>query len=183
MIILKRKIIGIVAAICILVITAVIFINNIKPSSTAEDIEVEGILQLNKTGEINYKDYILNINMIKKKDCQVIVYPYFIGIGTITFNEKEKDGYYLPGSIGSDGVTEPVAINELKNKCIIDRADDFSLTGFWFPNTAGQYKARLYLDRLDNVSEIRDPYLVCVGIENKYGKQFTWTKLVPITIE
>lgn len=96
MIILKRKTIGIVAAICILVITAVIFINNIKPSSTAEDIEVEGFLQLNKTGEINYKDYMLNINMIKKKDCQVIVYPYLKELERSPSMKKKRMVFIYP---------------------------------------------------------------------------------------
>ncbi len=114
-------IIGITTIIFIFTIVVAVDIskNYIKPSSTEKDIVVEGVLQPNKTGFCDYKEYMLNIKMIKNKDCHIIIYPYIEGFGDITFSEKDKVGYYLPGSIGSDGITEPIAISELKKVNII----------------------------------------------------------------
>ncbi len=174
---MKKVIIGIAA------IAVVISKNYIKHSSTENDIVVEGVLQPNKTGVCGYKEYMLNINMTKNKDCHVIIYPYIKGLGDITFSEKDKVGYYLPSSIGSDGITEPIAINELKNVNIIDNASNVSLTGFWFPDSIGKYKARAYLGKIDNFKEIKNPLLICVCTEKKFGKLLTWSKVVPITVK
>ena len=182
---MKKVIIGIAAIsiIFIFIIVAVVISKNFKPSSTENDIVVEGVLQPNKTGVCDYKEYMLNIKMIKNKDCHVIIYPYIKGLGDITFSEKDKVGYYLPSSIGSDGITEPIAINELKNKNIIENESNVSLTGFWFPDSVGNYKARAYLGKSENFKEIKDPLLVCVYTEKKYGKLLTWSKVVPITVK
>ncbi len=185
MIKLKKVLIGIaaIAIICILIIVAVVIPKNyIKPSSTENDIVVEGVLQPNKTGVCDYKEYMLNIKMVKNKDCHVIIYPYIKGLGDITFSEKDKVGYYLPDSIGSDGITEPIAINKLKNINIIENESNVSLAGFWFQDSAGKYKARAYLGKTDNFTEIKNPLMVCVYTEKKFGKLLTWAKVVPITV-
>ena len=130
----------------------------------------------------NYKEYLLSIKMTKNKDCQIAVYPYIDGLGQMSFSEKDKEDYYVPGSVGSDGVTEPIAIKELKKKNIIETGKDVSLIGFWFPDKAEQYKARVYLGKLVNFNAVKHPILVYVYTEKKFGKELTWAKIVPVII-
>ena len=162
---------------------AVVAYNNVKPSATKGDIAAEAALKINDTTNNTYKEYVMDINFTKNKDCSVAVYPYIDGLGMPTFSAQEKEGYFIPGAIGSDGVTEPIAITELKNNNLIDAGKDVSLVGFWFPYEAGQYKARVYLDKFDNFLAIKNPVLVCVYLEEKYGRQLTWTKVVPVTFK
>lgn len=180
---MKNRFVWIIAILSIIIIAVAIFILGAKPSATDKDIEIEAVLQLNNTGICDYKEYALSINMIKNKDSNIIIYPYIMGLGQISFSEKGKDDYYLPGSVGSDGITERIAINRLKSENIIQNETDISLIGFWFPDNVGQYKTRLYLSKLDSFTEIKNPVLVCVYIEEKYGKQLTWSKIVPITMK
>lgn len=175
----KASLIAIVFLVAIIIVAC----SNIQPSATKEDITVEASLQINNTTNNTHKEYLIDINIIKKKDSHVIIYPYIDGLGMMTYSTKEKEGYFIPGSIGSDPVTESVAITELKNNNLIEEGEDVSLVGFWFPDEAGEYKARIYLDKLDSFKEIKDPVLVCVYREEKYGKELTWAKIVPITFK
>ena len=156
---------------------------NIKPTATKEDITVEATLQINDTTNNKHKEYLVDINITKNKRSHVIIYPYIDGLGMITFSTNEKEGYFVPGSVGSDGVTETMAITELKNNNLINSGKDVSLIGFWFPNEAGQYKARIYLDKFDSFKAIKNPVLVCVYKEEKYGKDLTWSKSIPVIFE
>lgn len=179
---LKKCIIGIIIIVSLVAIVIVAY-SNIKPLATKEDITVEATLQINDTTNNTYKEYLMDINIIKNKEGHVAIYPYIDGLGMMTFNTQEKEGYFIPGSIGSDGVTEPIAINELKNNNLIYDEKDVSLVGFWFPDEAGQYKARIYLDKFDSFESIKDPVLVCVYIDEKFGRKLTWAKIVPVTFK
>lgn len=156
---------------------------NIKPTATKEDIAIEAALQINDTANNEHKEYLVDINITKNKDGHVIIYPYIDGLGMMTFITNEKEGYFVPGSIGSDGVTKAIATTELKNNDLINSGNDISLIGFWFPDEAGKYKARIYLDKFDSFKAIKNPVLVCVYKEEKYGKDLTWSKIIPITFE
>lgn len=177
-----KYLIGIII-ITIIISTIVISYKSIKPSATQSDIVVQGILQPNNTGTNNYKEYLLSVNITKKKNCHIMIYPYVEGLANISFSEKEEEGYYNPGAVGSDGVTEPIARNELKSNNIVVTNNEISLIGFWVPDEAGQYKEKIYLDRLDTFKEIRNPVLICVYTEKKYGKELTWSKIVPLTVQ
>jgi len=177
----KRYRMGIIISLILLAMFLMVGYSNIKPSATQEDISVEATLQINDTANNTYDEYLVDISIIKKRDSQVVIYPYVEGLGAMTFNSDEKEEYFRPGAIGSDGVTEPIAITELKNSNLIDEGNDVSLIGFWFPDEEGQYKARIYLDKFDDFKEIKNPALVCVYIEEKYGKKLTWSKVVPVT--
>ena len=162
----------------ILISIVSIWYKNIKPSANQNDIVVEAILEPNNTDINDYDEYLLNIKMTKNKNCQVVVYPYIEGLGNMNFSKGD-----LQGGIGSDGVTELIAITELKNNNFIDNRKDISLCGFWFPYEIGEYKSKIYLDKLDTFKNIKNPVLVCVNTEKKYGKELTWSKVVPITIK
>jgi hypothetical protein len=177
-----KYLIGIII-VAIIISTIVISYKSIKPSASQRDIVVQGTLQLNNTGSNNYKEYLLSVNITKNKDCHIMMYPYVEGLANISFNEKEEEGYYNPGTVGSDGVTEPIARNELKSNNIAVTSNEISLIGFWVPYEMGQYKAKIYLDKLDTFKGIRNPVLVCVYTEKKYGKKLTWSKVVPLTIQ
>ena len=179
----NRYRIGIIIAVVLLAIMLIVEYSKIKPSATKEDITVEATLQINDTTNNTYDEYLVDISIIKNRDSHVIVYPYVDGLGAMAFSTEEKEEYFRPGSIGSDGITEPIAISELKNNNLIDEGKDVSLVGFWFPDEAGQYEARIYLDKLDDFKEIKKPVLVCVYKEEKYGKELTWSKVVPVTFE
>lgn len=176
-----NSIIGIMI-ILIIVLIVIIWYKNIKPSVTDRNITVNAVLELNNTDVNDYKEYLLSISMTKHKDCNIAVYPYIDGLGQMAFSEKDKEEYYVPGSVGSHGVSETIAIKELKKKNIIDNGKDVSLIGFWFPDNAGLYKARVYLSKLDNFKAVKNPVLVCVYSEKKYGKELAWAKTVPIII-
>lgn len=163
-----------------LVLTAFAGYKSMKPSVNEKDIAVEAILARNNTGVTNDKEYVLDISMNKNKDCQIIVYPYIEGLGAMAFNNVDDRLYYVPNNIGYDGLTEPVAVDELKKEGAVETGKDISLYGFWFPYNAGQYKTRVYLDETDSFKEVKNPVLVCVYTEEKLGKQFTWAKTVPI---
>jgi hypothetical protein len=185
---LKNKIKYLIVKIIIGVIvisTVFIWYKSIKSSVIQSDIVVEAVLELNNTEMNSYDEYLLNIKITKNKNCQVAVYPYIEGLGNMNFSKGDIEEYYLPGSIGSDGVTEPIAINELKNNNLIENLKDVSLTlgGFRFPYEAGHYKSKIYLDKLDTFIKVKNPVLVCVYTEKKYGKKLTWSKVVSITIK
>lgn len=179
---LKKCMIGILIVVSVVAI-AIVAYNNIKPSAKKDDITVEATLQINDTTNNTHKEYLMDINIVKNKDSNVAIYPYIDGLGIMTFSSQEKDGYFVPGSIGSDGVTESIAKMELKNNKLIYDGSDVSLVGFWFPDEAGKYKARIYLDKLDDSQSIKNPVLVCVYLEEKYGKELTWSKIVPVTFK
>ena len=103
---------------------------------------------------------------------QVAVYPYIEGLGNMNFSKDDIEEYYLPGSIGCDGVTEPIAINELKNNNLIENVKDVSLTlgGFWFPYEAEEYKSKIYLDKLNTFIKVKNPVLVCVYTEKNMAR-------------
>lgn len=162
----------------ILIPTVSIWYKNIKPSANQSDIAIEAMLELNNTDINNYDEYLLNIKMTKNKNCRVAVYPYIEGLGNMNFSKGD-----LQGGIGSDGVTEPIAITELKNNNLIDNRKNVSLIGFWFPYEIGEYKSKIYLDKFDTFKNIKNPVLVCVYTEKKYGKNLSWSKVVPITIK
>jgi hypothetical protein len=176
----KKSIIGVIVVVFFVAIVIVAY-SNIKQSVTKEDITVEAILQINNTTHNEHKEYLMDINIIKNKDSHISIYPYIEGLGMMTFSDQEEEGYFVPGSIGSDGITEPTAITELRNNNLIYDAKDVSLVGFWFPDEAGQYKARIYLDKFDSFKEIKNPVLVCVYLEEKYGRKLMWSKIVPVT--
>ncbi|SFP74369.1 hypothetical protein [Caldicoprobacter faecalis] len=115
-------------AIVFLVAIIIVVYSNIQPSATKEDITVEASLQINNITNNTHKEYLIDI--IKKKDNHVIIYPYIDGLGMMTYSTKEKEGYFIPGSSGSDPVTESVAITELKNNNLIEEGEDVSLVGF-----------------------------------------------------
>lgn len=167
----------------LLAILLIVGYSNIKPSATKKDITVEATLKINDSTNNTHDEYLVDINIIKDRDSHVVVYPFIDGLGAMAFSTEEKEEFFVPGSIGSDGVTEAIAIAELKNKNLINKGEDVSLVGFWFPDEAGQYKARVYLDKLGDFKEINDPFLVCVYKEQKYGKELTWSKVVPVTFE
>ena len=172
------------AIISVIIIVAVgIWHKSLKPSAIHSDIEVEAILELNNTDINNYNEYVLYIKMTKNKDCNVAIYPYVEGTGNMNFGNVDMKEYYIPGSIGSDGVTEAIAITDLENNNLIDIGEDISLYGFCFPDKAGEYKTKTYLDKFDIFKKIKNPVLVCVYTENKYGKELTWSKIVPIIIK
>lgn len=167
----------------IVISTVVILYKSIKPSAIQSDIVVEAILELNNTDMNNYDEYELNIKMTKSKNCQIAVYPYIKGLGNMNFSKGDNEEYFLPGSIGSDGVTEQIAITELKNNNFIEKIEDVSLYGFWFPYEVGEYKSKIFLDKFDTFKKINNPVLVCVYAEKRYGKELTWSKVVPIAIK
>lgn len=155
---------------------------NLKPSVSIEDIKVDATLQRNETNAYPHKEYIIDINMIKNKDCNVIIYPYIQGLGMMTYNLNEQEDYFIPSSIGSDGVTVNLATSELRKLNLIQDKDELSLIGFWFPEKEGSYKSRVYLEMLDDFNKINNPVLVCVYLEEKLGKQLTWAKVYPINL-
>jgi hypothetical protein len=179
----KTKYLIEVIVVIILVFIVIIAYKNIEPSVTENDIMIEATLRLNDTDNIVYKEYLLDTNITKNKNCNVIIYPYIEDIGAITYNKKEGDGYVILDSIGSDGITDAIALKEIKNTNLVNAGDDISLVGFWVPEEVGQYKVRTYFGKLDNFQEIINPVLVCVFREEKFGKELTWSKLIPITIK
>lgn len=166
-----------------LIVIAIVAYDNIKSSATKEDVTIEATVQINDTSNNTHKEYLIDININKTKNSNLAIYPYIEGLGIMTFSSNEKEGYFIPGSIGSDGVTEAIAISELRNNNLIYEGNDISLVGFWFPYEEGQYKARIYLDKFDDFEEIKNPVLVCVYLEKKYGKELTWSKIVPVTFK
>jgi hypothetical protein len=177
----KRTRVILVIIICFVIVLGLLY-QNMEPSAIAEDIKVDATLQINDTTENTHKEYLMDINIIKSKDCHVIIYPYSQSIGVMTYSTNEKEGYFIPGSIGSDGITERVARTELRKNNFIQDNDEVSFVGFCFPDEAGTYKARIYLDKFDDFSELDNPVLVCVYIEEKFGKQLTWAKVVPVNL-
>jgi hypothetical protein len=174
-----------IGIIIIMFLVAAVFIKyrNIEPSAIEKDIIVEATLQLNKTDKNKHKEYLLDINIIKNIESHVIIYPYLEGLGMITYSSEEKEGYFIPSSIGSDNITKRTAVKELRNKNLVGAEDDIELTGFWLPDEAGQYKAQVYLDKLDNFQEIKNPVLACVYRDEILGRELTWSKIIPITIK
>lgn len=112
----QKYLFRVIAIIIIFISIVVLSYYNIKPSASQKDIIVQGVLELNKTGVNSYKEYLLSINMTKNKDSNIAIYPYIEGLGLMAFSEEDRGEFYLPGSVGSGGVTEPIAIKELQRK-------------------------------------------------------------------
>lgn len=182
----KNKVI-IIASIIVSVLLGVlvnIAYNNIKPSAIEEDIKIEATIKINDTSIHLHKDYIIDVTIEKNKESYVFVYPYMDGLGSITYSpEDEKQGYFVPGSIGGSGMIQSIVIDELKENNLIDDTTDLSVVGLSFPKEEENIKARLYINKLDSFEEMKNPVLVCVYSEKKFGKVLSWSKIVPVTVE
>lgn len=177
-----KAFIGTLIIAIVIIVTAILWYKNIKPSVTADDILVESTLEPN-TSDINGdKEYLLRIKMTRNEGSNIAIYPYIEGLSHMSFSKRDE-GYFIPGAIGSDGSTEAAAINELKSKNLFHNVEEVSLAGFYFPEKAGKYESKIYLDKLKGASDIENPALVCVYTEKKFGKKLTWTKILPITIK
>lgn len=174
-----NKKILLIGSIIIIIIVSISGIQKltIKPSMTEKDILLETYLEVN---DINvHKEYILNLNM-DKKEGYVMVYPYIKGLSNIAFGNEGYGRDYISGFVGSDGVTEKIAKEELVSRGIIYIDNNINLVGFSFPNEAGQYKTKIYFDQLESFEEVENPVVICVYKEETLGKIITWSKVIPI---
>jgi hypothetical protein len=125
-------------------------------------------------------EYVLTVEIEKNEDCHVILYPYVLGMGDLSYFISENDTFYIPDSIGSDSNTEQIASNLLKREGLMSDLQSSNLVGFWFPEEKGLYKSRIYFNEEPWFDSIQSPKIVVVYYEERDNLIFTWTKLVDI---
>ncbi len=167
---MKRVIRVILAVIVVVLLFGVaykIIDYNLRASSTEEDISIQTILRKNDSGKYVDCDYILDVSITKKKDANIVFYPYIEDESRFTYSEEEDSSFYITGSIGSDEEAEGL----------------YSLIGFGFPDEKGTYTSRFYVNTDKELESLQEPYLACVYLEQKLWKQITWTTIIPISVQ
>lgn len=150
---------------------------NLNPTFTEDDLIIEqGRLELNESGHATHKEYVMELTFIKKKEGHTMIYPYSRDLNVMTFSKEDK-GYYLPSSIGSDGQTENMALDELRKYGLLENNE--SLVGLWLPDEAGTYNVRLYFNGPIK-EKVEVPKLITVSVEERFGKDLSWVKLLDI---
>lgn len=62
---------------------------NLRASSTEEDISVQATLKKNNSDKYVDCDYILDVSITKKKDANIMIYPYIEDKTRFTYSEDE----------------------------------------------------------------------------------------------
>ena len=130
-----------------------------------EDIKIEATLKENESENMQDKGYILEVVIDQKKDSQNMIYPYLEGLGNMSFDRKEEEGYFIPSSIGTHGNDVAMIIKTLEENNIIEKNKGFtssSFIGFGVPKSAGNYKLKMYFDEVDNFNASEKMYLIYV---------------------
>lgn len=156
---------------------------NLRASATEKDISIQATLKKNDTDKYVDCDYILDVSITKNKDANIMIYPYIEDKTRFTYSEEEDSSFYIPGCVGSDGITSSLAQNELMNYINDEDEGLYSLIGFGFPDEKGTYKSRFYVNLDRQLESLQDPYLACVYLEKKLWKQITWTSVIPISVQ
>ena len=178
--------------IALAIIIAILFIS-LMPSISPDDIIISGIIKEDSNIGIKYeafqgKTYYVEvyIDSINKKPLISetyfsFIYPCINDNYSLTWLNKEqiidKDNLVL----GNDIRTSNLALKKLINSNIsvdsksFEEARAFAYKGNKFP-----IKLKAILD--DN-SNINRAYLVFCHYERKWGKDLSWTKLIPIHVE
>ena len=122
------------------------------------------------------------------------IYPYIEGFTMAAWDFYKginangetigSEGYYF----GSDGRTQQIAANKLKEAGIIterDRQQDLSIggtDGFTYIGEKFPTKVRLYLTPVDKELTSKKAFLVYSHYESRWGKDLSWAKIVPLKV-
>lgn len=158
-----------------------------KNEATPEDIHIEASLKRNLNPNMDHKDYMLEVYIDKKKYSQHMVYPYMPGLHFMSFDAKEDEGFFVPGSIGSAGDDE-IKVADTLNKHNIPKENlengYMNFIGFWSPQEEGSHKLRMYFEADDDFKFSDEMYLVYVHKEEgAFRQDLGWTKLVKVQAE
>jgi hypothetical protein len=149
-----------------------------------EDILIEATLKINDNERLSYLDYMVDLVVHQEKDSQNMIFPFIRGLTNLTFDDKQEEGYFLPGAIWSAGAYEPIVVEALKEQNIINNLESHnagSMMGVYVPEEAGEYKLRMYLEEAEGFSGLRDMYVVYMHIEERtFLPDIQWTKIVEI---
>lgn len=142
-----------------------------------EVIKIEAILKLNDNKRVNHKDYVLEI-IIDKDFGHNMIYPYMMGLHyNMTYDSNEKDGYYVPSSMGTTESDKKMVVDTLKENDIDSMTDVF--IGFNVPEEPGKYKVRMYFQEGEGFAGFNDFHLIYL---NKEEGNY-WTKLIEVDLE
>ncbi|MFX3631690.1 MAG: hypothetical protein ACE3L7_11325 [Candidatus Pristimantibacillus sp.] len=183
-----KKIISIIVVLAVVLATLYYMYNKEKQKAASpDDIQIKATLKINKNErmiDLDY-DYMLEVVIDQKKYSQHIIYPYVEGLGRFSLDPKEDEGYYIPGSIGSAGNDEQLVIQAFRDQQIFfTEKDSSSFIGFYFPEEAGVYKMRVYLEEEANFRPSDPMYMAYVHKGDKgWGLDNNWTKLIEIKSE
>jgi hypothetical protein len=184
---LRRKLLAIYVVVFVLtVLTAALYLyfNEKTKAAIPEDIEIEAVLKPNKNEKMKHHDFVLEVTVHKKKDSQHLIYPYLEGLEGMSFDNKEEDGYYVPGSIGTSNGDEVLVEQAFREKQLLYEAHKSSFIGFYSPAEAGVYKMRLYFREVENFTAMDNMYLTYVHRGEKgFGLDKSWTKIIKIKSE
>lgn len=176
-----RVILEVIVVMLLLGVAYKIIDYNLHASSTADDVSIQAILRKNDSDKYVDCDYILDVSITKNKDANIALYPYIEDEARFTYSEDEDSSPYIPGSIGSDGIS--LSQNDLMIHSNDEDEGVYSLIGFGFPDEKGTYKSRFYVNSDKQLESLQEPYLACVYSEQKLWKQITWTTIIPITVQ
>ncbi|GIP58566.1 hypothetical protein [Paenibacillus woosongensis] len=158
-----------------------------KNETVPEDIFIEAVLKPNSNPNMDYKDYLLEVYIDKRKYSQHMIYPYISGLHSMSFDAKEDEGFFRPSSIGSAGDDEVKVADALHKHNISQMNYDngyLDFIGFWSPPEQGKHKLKMYFEANDNFNSLEDMYLVYVHKEKGiFGQDLGWTKVVKIQAE
>ncbi len=144
-----------------------------------DDVTLKASIVDNSLNHMEDHNYILNVEIEKKKDCYVILYTHMLGLGDLSYFIEENKSFHIPDSMGGDRNTEQIASRVLKREGLMSDQQSGNLIGFWFPEEKGVYKSRIYFN-LDLQEPVQSPKIVVVYYEERNGRIFSWTKLVDI---
>jgi hypothetical protein len=178
---LIKVLVGMVIAIVVFAAAFYYYHEEKKKAATPEDIHIEAVLKPVTNEKMDYKDYTLEVVIRKEKHSSHMIYPYIEGLGHLSFDSEEEEGFYLPGSVGSGAGDEEMVREAFRNQGIPYKEDVISFVGFYSPDEAGVVKMRMYLQDWAGFEPSAPMYLTYVHRgERGYGLDKSWTKIVEI---
>jgi len=160
----NKKVIGWVFVLVLLLAGACyLYYLNLEPSTKSNDIEIVGTVE---PYEHEYYDYLVTIEMNRKKHGYSVhmVYPIIPGLHGINF--IQEPGYFTPSSIGSRSDTDELL------RGIYREEEQFM--GFAIPEEEGVYQVKFLLNATETFTGIEEAKIYYVHVEEKLGKDLSW---------
>ncbi|GAK40928.1 hypothetical protein TCA2_3419 [Paenibacillus sp. TCA20] len=152
----------------------------IKP----DDVHVEAVLKIKSNSKMDHKVVMLEVLIDKNKYTQHMIYPYIPGLHSMSFDNNEENGYFVPTSIGVGPGDEQKVYDTLINQKIINSTiekEQLGLIGFWSPQEAGVHKMRIYFRTAEDFNANNEMYLIYVHkAKGLFGQDIGWTKLIRV---
>lgn len=136
-----------------------------------------------KNNEIE-KDIKVDISLQKSQKGDLLLYLVIEDTVRMTFDSRDKnnDEFYIPNSIGSDGVSDKLFKDLVDRNEVADIGTELFLKGIPISHNKQEFHLRTYLNKTKDFVGYNNPVIVCVYYKDILGHRYSWTKIVLIEI-